>query len=74
MSHNLENLVKTIRNRKESPNDKSYTTSLLSGGLPKCIDRMQEEFDEFKDICEVIYLPRTPDISTTELIKRIKEL
>jgi glycerol-3-phosphate cytidylyltransferase len=31
-------------------------------------------FDEFKDICEVIYLPRTPDISTTELIKKIKEL
>ena len=49
MLDNLENLVKTIRNRKESPNDKSYTTSLLSGGLPKCIDRMQEEFDEFKD-------------------------
>jgi glycerol-3-phosphate cytidylyltransferase len=31
-------------------------------------------FDEFKDICEVMYLPRTPDISTTELIKKIKEL
>lgn len=31
-------------------------------------------FDEFKDICEVIYLPRTPDISTTELIAKIKEL
>ena len=49
MSDNLENLVKTIRDRKESGNDKSYTTLLLSGGLPKCIDKMQEEFDEFKD-------------------------
>lgn len=29
-------------------------------------------FDEFKDICEVVYLPRTPSISTTELIERIK--
>lgn len=29
-------------------------------------------FDEFKDICEVIYLPRTPSVSTTELIERIK--
>ena len=29
-------------------------------------------FDEFKDICEVVYLPRTPSISTTDLIKRIK--
>ena len=24
-------------------------------------------FDEFKDICEVIYLPRTPEISTTSV-------
>lgn len=30
------------------------------------------KFDEFKDICEVIYLPRTPDISTTDLIEKIK--
>ncbi len=29
-------------------------------------------FDEFKDICQVIYLPRTPSVSTTELIERIK--
>ena len=28
-------------------------------------------FDEFRDICEVIYLPRTPAISTTELIEKI---
>ncbi|TQR61345.1 adenylyltransferase/cytidyltransferase family protein [Campylobacter troglodytis] len=30
------------------------------------------KFDEFKDICEVVYLPRTKNISTTELVKRIK--
>jgi glycerol-3-phosphate cytidylyltransferase len=28
-------------------------------------------FDEFRDICEVVYLPRTPAISTTALIERI---
>jgi choline-phosphate cytidylyltransferase len=28
-------------------------------------------FDEFNDVCEVVYLPRTPAISTTELIERI---
>ncbi|HSX66105.1 adenylyltransferase/cytidyltransferase family protein [Nocardioides sp.] len=28
-------------------------------------------FDEFKDICEVVYLPRTPAISTTALIEKI---
>ena len=30
------------------------------------------KFDDLKDICEVIYLPRTPLISTSELIQRIK--
>ena len=28
-------------------------------------------FDEFHDICEVVYLPRTPAISTTALIEKI---
>ncbi|MBL4680756.1 MAG: adenylyltransferase/cytidyltransferase family protein [Pseudomonadales bacterium] len=32
------------------------------------------KFDEFKDICDVIYLERTPSISTTELIEIVKEL
>ena len=49
MSENLINLVKTIRNRKNKDKDKSYTSSLLSGGLTKCIDKMQEEFGELKD-------------------------
>ena len=31
------------------------------------------KFDEFKDVCDVIYLPRTPSISTTEIIEIIKE-
>jgi glycerol-3-phosphate cytidylyltransferase len=29
-------------------------------------------FDEFKDICRVEYLPRTPSISTTEVIEKIR--
>jgi glycerol-3-phosphate cytidylyltransferase len=28
-------------------------------------------FDEFADVCEVVYLPRTPAISTTALIEKI---
>ena len=28
-------------------------------------------FDELSDICEVVYLPRTPAISTTALIEKI---
>ena len=49
MSNNLENLVKTIRDRKNKSEDKSYTSSLLSGGLVRCIDKLQEEFDELKE-------------------------
>ena len=31
----------------------------------------RDRFDEFRDICEVVYLPRTPAISTTALIEKI---
>ena len=34
-------------------------------------DDWEGRFDEFADICEVIYLPRTPAISTTALIEKI---
>ena len=49
MSENLLDLVKTIRDRKNKDEDKSYTSSLLSGGLTKCIDKMQEEFGELTE-------------------------
>ena len=49
MSENLINLVKTIRDRKKQDEDKSYTSLLLSGGLSKCIDKMEEEFKELKE-------------------------
>ena len=31
-------------------------------------------FDEFEDICDVVYLPRTPSISTTAVIEQIATL
>ena len=31
-------------------------------------------FDDLGDICEVVYLPRTPAISTTALIEKIADL
>jgi len=49
MSENLIDLVKIIRDRKNKNGDKSYTSSLLSGGLSKCIDKMEEEFAELKE-------------------------
>lgn len=46
---------------------KHYKADILVMG-----DDWVEKFDVYQDICEVIYLPRTPSISTTETIERIK--
>ncbi|EJQ5023274.1 adenylyltransferase/cytidyltransferase family protein [Campylobacter jejuni] len=35
-------------------------------------DDWKDKFDCFNDICDVIYFERTPSISTTEIIERIK--
>jgi choline-phosphate cytidylyltransferase/glycerol-3-phosphate cytidylyltransferase len=37
-------------------------------------DDWQGRFDHFKEYCKVVYLPRTPSISTTEVIEIIKEI
>ena len=34
-------------------------------------DDWEGRFDELADLCEVVYLPRTPAISTTALIEKI---
>ena len=34
-------------------------------------DDWRGKFDVFGDICDVVYLPRTPAISTTALIEKI---
>jgi len=36
-------------------------------------DDWRGRFDEFSDICEIVYLPRTPSISTTAIIEKISE-
>lgn len=35
-------------------------------------DDWQGRFDDYADVCEVVYLPRTPTISTTALIEKIR--
>lgn len=35
-------------------------------------DDWEGKFDEFSRVCEVVYLPRTPAISTTEVIEKIR--
>jgi len=44
-----------------------YSADLLVMG-----DDWSGRFDQFSDICEVVYFPRTPAISTTELIEKIQ--
>ena len=45
----IEDLIKIIKERKKSEIEKSYTKQLISSGLDKCIDKLQEEFDELKE-------------------------
>lgn len=35
-------------------------------------DDWQGRFDDFESLCAVVYLPRTPAISTTEVIEKIR--
>jgi len=46
---------------------KYYNADVLIMG-----DDWQGKFDHLKNICQVIYLPRTPSISTTEIIEVVK--
>jgi Glycerol-3-phosphate cytidylyltransferase (EC 2.7.7.39) len=47
---------------------KKYNADVLVMG-----NDWEGRFDEFKSLCEVVYLERTPSISTTEIIEIIKE-
>lgn len=46
---------------------KYYNADILVMG-----DDWQGKFDHLNDICTVIYLPRTPSVSTTEIIEIVK--
>lgn len=46
-----------------------YKADILAMG-----DDWEGKFDMFSDICEVIYFPRTPSISTSEIIEIAKNI
>ena len=46
---------------------KYYNADILVMG-----DDWQGKFDHLKDICQVVYLPRTPSVSTTEIIEVVQ--
>ena len=46
-----------------------YKADVLAMG-----DDWKGRFDEFSDICQVVYFPRTPSISTSEIIEIAKSI
>lgn len=46
---------------------KYYNVDILVMG-----DDWQGKFDYLKELCQVVYLPRTPSVSTTEIIEVVK--
>lgn len=48
---------------------KQYDANVLVMG-----DDWLGKFDWVKDVCDVVYLPRTPSVSTTEIIEVVKTL
>jgi len=47
---------------------KKYRADILVMG-----DDWEGKFDNFSDLCQVVYLPRTPSISTTQVIEKIQK-
>ena len=45
----IEDLLKTIRSRKKTSSNKSYTSQLILGGVPVCIEKLEEEIQELKE-------------------------
>lgn len=48
---------------------KDYNIDVLVMG-----DDWKGKFDHFSDLCKVVYFPRTPSISTTEIIEVVKAI
>ena len=49
MSETLEKLVRTIKSRKGSDINSSYTSLLLSKGNDHCLNKLKEEISELED-------------------------
>lgn len=57
---------------EESLEDKGDYIGQVGADVLVMGDDWQGKFDNFASLCEVVYLPRTPAISTTEVIERIR--
>lgn len=59
---------------EESLELKRYYLQIYKADILVMGDDWAGKFDEFRDICRVEYLPRTPSISTTAVIEKIRVL
>ncbi len=59
VEHNMEDKRKYLR---------EHQADILVMG-----DDWEGKFDEYRDICQVVYLPRTPEISSTKLMKILED-
>lgn len=57
---------------EESMDLKRYYLQVYQADVLVMGDDWTGKFDEFNDICSVVYLPRTPSISTTAVIEKIR--
>ncbi|MBW8190741.1 adenylyltransferase/cytidyltransferase family protein [Neiella marina] len=57
--------------REESLEKKAEYLKYYKADVLVMGDDWKGKFDEFRDICEVVYLERTPSVSTTQLIEVI---
>ncbi len=63
--HSMAQKVEDIKNYKAD-------VFLLGDDYAETFKKMPE-YDAIKDICEVMFLPRTPDISTTALKQKLQK-
>ncbi|BBM00389.1 adenylyltransferase/cytidyltransferase family protein [Microbulbifer sp. GL-2] len=56
---------------EESLEKKAHYISLYNADVLVMGDDWEGKFDHLRSLCEVCYLPRTPSISTTEIIEVI---
>lgn len=57
---------------EESLEEKRRYIEKLSAELLVMGSDWEGKFDHFRECCEVVYLPRTPSISTTAIIEKIR--
>lgn len=57
---------------EESLEKKGQYIRQYAAGILVMGNDWEGRFDEFREICRVVYLSRTPSISTTELIEKIR--